>query len=58
MFFLVKALKIQKTIKGQGKKQVEDLKFLKPNSQQLIITDAIRKNHLNEETKDKKEKNK
>ena len=40
-----------KTIEEQGKNQVEALEVLKPNTQNLIIKDAILENTLSEGTK-------
>ena len=40
-----------KTIEEQGKKQVEALKVLKPNSQKLTIENVIPENILAEEAK-------
>ena len=39
------------TIEEHGKKQVEALEVLKPNTQKLTIKDAIPENRLNEESK-------
>ena len=47
-----KALEKQrKTIEKQGKKQVEALEVLKPNTQKLTIKDVIPENTLSEEAK-------
>ena len=47
---LVKALEKQrKTIEEQGKKQVEALEVLKPDTQKLTIKDVVPENTLNEE---------
>ena len=40
-----------KTIKEQGKKQVEALEILKPTAQKLTITDVILENVVKEEAK-------
>ena len=40
-----------KTIEKQGKKQVEALEVLKPNTKKLTIKDAIPENILSEEAK-------
>ena len=49
---LGKALEKQaKTVKDQGRKQVEALKVLKPDVQQLGIRDVILEDCLNEEGK-------
>ena len=42
-----------KKIEEQGKKQVEALEVLKPNTQKLTIKDAIPENTLTEEAKNK-----
>ena len=53
---LGKALEKQtKTIKDQGRKQVEPLKFL-TNVQQLLIKDAIPKDQLSKEIQNKLDK--
>ena len=41
-----------KTFEQQGKKQVEALEILKPNTQNLTIKDVIPENELSEEAKD------
>ena len=46
-----------KTKEDQGRKQVEALKVLKPDTQQLTIKDAITEDQLNEEDKSEIEKN-
>ena len=54
---LVKAFEKQiKVIEKQGKKQVEALEALKPNTQKLTIKDAIQENTLTEEAKNELDK--
>ena len=51
-FPLGKAFEKQiKTTEEQGKKQLEALEFLKPNTQKLTIKDMIPENTLSEEAK-------
>ena len=51
-FSLGKALKRHtEGIQDQGRKQIDTLKVLEPNTQQLAIKDAIPEGQINEETK-------
>ena len=51
-FSLGKALKRHtEAIQDQGRKQIDTLKVLEPNTQQLAIKDAIPEGQINEETK-------
>ena len=43
-------------IEDQGRKQVEYLKVLKPDAQQLTIKDAFPENQLNQQAKNETEK--
>ena len=45
-----------KTIEKQGKKQIEALEVLKPNTQKLTIKDVISENTLTEEAKNELDK--
>ena len=45
-----------KTTEDQGRKQLDALKVLKPDTQQLRIKDAILEDQLNEEAKNETEK--
>ena len=44
-----------KTIEDQGRKQIEALKVLKPDAQQLTIKDVIPEDQLHEKTKSESE---